>query len=226
MFMADSATGMLMLQDNKPLVSFGNAVTQPQSKLVPYTGPITTVQSALTLSGNGVKVMTPNNPTPLDALVNITTLQSITDPQKPGITFYQVKNELDTMKTYIFMADSATGMLMVQDNKPMVSVKTNNQNFSVQPFHGATATIDSVLTISNNQVQLLNQQNGTFTPVTIDHTTIHSIPDTKMAGQMPIIAVRTDDPTKTVVFTSRPENQAIVNIDSATNSPIVVEMVL
>lgn len=145
MFMADSATGLLVLKDNKPLVSLVNTVTQPQSKLIPYIGPISIIETALTASANSVKVM--SSPAPIDAQVNITTLQSFTDPQKPGVTVLQVKDAMDSLKTYIFMADSVTGQLKLQDNKPMVTVKITSQNFTIQPFQGTTATIDSVLAI-------------------------------------------------------------------------------
>jgi hypothetical protein len=224
LFMADSASGQLKIQENKPMVSQMDATPQTQSKLIPYSGQIAIITTALTTSFNKVRVMAANSTIPIDAQVNIATLQSFTDQKNPGVPIYQVKDAIDSTKTYIFMADSASGQLTIQDNKPVVSEMLKNQNSNLMPFHGAITTIDSILTSSNNQVQLLNQQNNSLTPISINRATLQSIPDTKEPGKNMVIAMRSDDPTKAVAFTSLANNPTNVNIDPVTNRPIVAEM--
>ncbi|MBN1130385.1 MAG: hypothetical protein JXA71_15440, partial [Chitinispirillaceae bacterium] len=222
LFMADSASGQLLIQNNKPVVSEMSTGPQPRTTIIPYSGPITGIQTALATSSNSVKVIVPNNTNPLDAQINPASLQPFTDPKKPDVTTYQARDAQDTMKMYVFMADSATGQLKLMDNKPVVS-EMGGQGPMIQPFRGAITLVETALTASNNQVQLKNPMDGSTMTISVDRATLQSIPDPQALNQTLIVATRMDDAALKVLFTGMQENPAQLNIDPGTNRPVVVD---
>jgi hypothetical protein len=123
-FMADQ-TGKLWLENGKPLVSqAGGAIQPPTNQPMPFSGAIGVIQTALTGSANGVREMVQGSAAMTEAVVDPTTLQAMDNPQKPGTQLYTVADTIIPARRYIFMADSQTGQLIINNGKPVVTGMT------------------------------------------------------------------------------------------------------
>jgi hypothetical protein len=122
LFMGDSTGTRLMLDSGKPLVSFAGATVQPpMNQPMPFSGAIAAVQGALSGSANAVRVLVPGSAAMTDAVVNPTTLLAMNNPQKPGTQIYTAADSIDAVRVYIFLADSQTGQLIINNGKSVVS---------------------------------------------------------------------------------------------------------
>jgi hypothetical protein len=220
-FMADSASGTLKVIDNKPVVNIDNMQNQPVKKMVPFTGTINTIQTALTNSLNAVKVAIKDSSVMHDAVVNATTITPFTDPGKPGVTIYKVRDNADTMRTYLFMADSVSGTLILADNKPVVSLYVQNQAI-IQIYRGTLGKVDSALVASQETTMELNPVTGALSMVGVLRSTIKIVNDSATAGQTLVFGVTTEAAPRTVIFTAVPNNPLTLNMEIATTRPIVV----
>ncbi len=220
-FMAVQSSMQLKLIDNKPLVS-EMQINQPVKKMVPFTGSVATIQTVLTNSMNAVKVVIKDSSTMHDAVVNATTIIPFTHPEKPGVSIYKVKDNNDTMKTYIFMADSASGTLILAENKPVVSQYVQNQ-VMIQIYRGTIDKVDSALVASKEATMEINPATGALSMVGVLRSTIQIINDSAATGQTLVFGVTTEATPRTVIFTAVPNNPSTLNMDMATTRPIVVE---
>jgi Bacterial Ig-like domain len=220
-FMADSASGLLKVLDNKPIVNIDNMQIQPVKKMVPFTGIVSAIQTALTSSLNAVKVIIKDNSVMHDAVVNATTITPFTDPGKPGVTIYKVRDNADTLKTYIFMADSASGTLILVDNKPVVSQYIQNQ-VMIQIYRGTIGKVDSALVVSQETTMEINPATGALSMVGVLRSTIKIINDSATTGQTIVYGVTTEAAPRTVLFTAVPNSPLTLNMDPATTRPIVI----
>lgn len=220
-FMADSASQSLKVIDNKPIVTIDNMVVQPVKKMVPFTGPVATVQIALTNSLNSVKVLIKDSSIMHDAIVNPVSVTPLTDPGKPGITIYKVRDNSDTMRTYIFMADSASGTLILNENKPVVTQYVQNQAM-VQIYRGIIEKVDSALIASQETAMEINPVTNALSMVGVQRSTIKIISDSAGGGQTLVYGTTTEAAPRTVIFTAVENNPMILKIDVSTTRPIVI----
>jgi predicted small secreted protein len=231
-FVTDVAGGKLIIKDGKPIVLEAGFYQPPQPTLpkafAPFKGEMVKIKDALMACGNSVQVADPAFKNFTGEQVDAMSLKAYTDSTKPGIVMAIAQNKNNPAKTYLFMADSATGMIALQGNQPIVIEITGAtpppQSKTYVAFQGAPSQVQTALQGSYEWVMVFDTTTKTSRSEPVNVTSLRTVSDSAKPGVMLTIVNLKIDATTTYLFVAPSTTPAQLALDG--NRPVVIKIVI